>query len=293
MSSRLEEDIMFRKLLICSDLTPVSDALIQCVAGLRSIGVEEVVLAHVIHVADSPGLDDLLIEDVGLGLERQQKKLEEEGLQVTLEMPFGVPARAIEEIAEKHDVSAILIGSHGKGVIQAATLGSVSSELLHQTRRPVFLARMDLVIEGKGEAICHKLFENVLFATDFSETAERALDYLGKIALETGCPVTLLHVLGAREDDPGELQRREEEAGYLLEAKMRRLKTLGAAEVEIELVHGKPAQEIVARTRTGFFSLAVLGRQGKGVLKEIFLGSTANEVARHSGVPLLFIPGQE
>jgi len=284
---------MFSKVLICSDLTPVSDALIQCVAGLKSIGTTQIILTHVIHVADTPGLDDLLVEDVGLGLERQKARLEEQGLQVTPEMPFGLPARSIEEIAEKHDVSAILIGSHGKGMIQAATLGSVSSQLLHQTRRPVFLARMDLMLEGKSETVCRRLFDHVLFPTDFSQTAERALDYLGKIALETGCPVTLLHVVGTRDNDSEELASRQEEARYLLEAKMRRLKTLGAAEVEIELAQGNPADEIVTRTKSGEFSLAVMGRQGKGVLKEIFLGSTANEVARHAAVPLLFIPAQE
>lgn len=284
---------MFRKMLVCSDLTPVSDALIQCLAGLKSIGTEEVVLIHVIHVADTPGLDDLLIEDVGLGLERQKSALEGLGMKVTLEMPFGVPAHSIEESAVKHDVSAILIGSHGKGVLQAATLGSVSSQLLHQTRRPVLLARMDLVLEGKSEALCKRMFEKVLFPTDFSETAERALDYLGKVALETGCPVTLMHVLAGQEYDPDEVERQEESARYLLEAKMRRLKTLGAAEVVIELVHGKPAEVIVARTRTGDYSITVMGRQGKGLLREIFLGSTANEVARHAGVPILFIPAQE
>ena len=284
---------MFRKMLVCSDLTPVSDALIQCLAGLKNIGTEEVVLIHVIHVADTPGLDDLLIEDVGLGLERQKSALEGMGMKVTLEMPFGVPAHSIEESAARHDVSAILIGSHGKGMLQAATLGSVSSQLLHQTRRPVFLARMDLVLEGKSEALCKRMFEKVLFPTDFSDTAERALDYLGKIALETGCPVTLMHVLPGQKEDPDELKRREESARYLLEAKMRRLKTLGAAEVVIELVHGKPAEEIVARTRTGDYSITVMGRQGKGVLREIFMGSTANEVARHAGVPILFIPAQE
>lgn len=283
---------MFSRLLLGTDLTPVSDALIQCAAGLKSIGTEEVILTHVIHVADTPGLDDLLIEDAGLGLERQKASLEAAGLKVTLEMPFGVPAHTLEEVARKHEVSALLVGSHGKGMIQEATLGSVSSQLLHQTRRPVFLVRMDLISEGKSEQMCRRMFQHVLFPTDFSATAESALDYLGKITLDTGCPVTLMHVLGGKEDDPDQLRHREEQARYLLEAKMRRLKTLGAAEVEIDLVSGHPAQEIVARTKGGGFSIVVMGRQGKGLLQEIFLGSTAHEVARLAAVPVLFIPAQ-
>jgi len=284
---------MFRKMLVCTDLTPASEALIDCVEALKSIGTEEVVLTHVIQVVDPPGLDDVLMEDVTPGLERQKGRLEEQGLKVTLEMPFGLPARTLGETAEKHDVSAILIGSHGKGIIQAATLGSVSTQLLHQMRRPVFLARMDLLKEGKSGLVCRNMFDRVLFPTDFSETAERALDYLGKIALETRCPVTLMHVLAGKDEEPAELQRKEEDAHYLLEAKKRRLATLGAAQVTVDLAHGKPAEEIVARTKSGLFSIVVMGRQGKGLLRELLLGSTANEVARLAGVPLLFIPALE
>jgi nucleotide-binding universal stress UspA family protein len=282
---------MFRKLLVCTDLTPASEALIHCVAVLKNIGTEEVILTHVIHVANTPGLEDVLAQDGKPVLERQKKRLEEQGMKVTTEMPNGLPAETLAEISEKHDVSAVLIGSQGKGIIQAATLGSVSGKLLHQTKRPLFLARMDLLKEGNSEVICQRMFEKVLFPTDFSETAERALDYLGKIALETGCPITLMHVVSGKEDDT-EARSHEEEALYLLEAKQRRLKTLGAAEVTIDLVHGKPAEEIISRSKNGAFSIVVMGGQGKGFMQELFLGSTANEVARHAGVPLLFVPAR-
>lgn len=280
---------MFSKILACTDLTPASEALIHCVAVLKNIGTEEVILTHVFHVVPPPGLEDLLVQDGKQILEQQKKTLVAQGVKVTVEMPVGLPAEKLAEIAEKHDVSAILIGSQGKGIIQAATLGSVSSKLLHQARRPLFLARMDLLREGNSEVVCQRMFEKVLFPTDFSETAERALDYLGKIALETGCPITLMHVIAAKEDDPA-VRDREEEALYLLEAKQRRLKTLGAAEVTIDLVHGKPAEEIISRSKNGEFSIVVMGGQGKGFIQEFFLGSTANEVARHAGVPLLFVP---
>ena len=283
---------MFKKVMLCTDLTPASDALVHCVEIMKNVGTQEVILAHVIHVANTPGLEESLIGEATPILERQQRTLEEQGLKVTLEMQLGMPAHTLAEMAEKHDASVLLVGSHGKGIIKTATLGSVSTKLLHQTRRPLLLARMELLKEGPTE-VCRNMFANILFPTDFSETAERALDYLGKIALETGCPVTLMHVITAKDqDDPDAAKRHEEDARYLLEAKKRRLKTLGAAEVNIELVHGAAADEIISRTREGGFSLAVMGGHGKGVLKELILGSTANEVARHAAVPLLFVPAE-
>lgn len=66
----------------------------------------------------------------------------------------------------------------------------------------------------------------------------------------------------------------------MLKAKKRRMETLGAAEVSIELLHGDPAEEIIGSAKSGDLSLVVMGGQGKGFLKEVFLGGVANEVAR-------------
>lgn len=282
---------MFRKMLVCTDLSPAADAIIHCVEELKCMGMEEVILTHVIYVANTTGLEEMLTEEARPVLERQKEALEAKGVKVTVELPFGLPAHTLNETAEKHDVSAIVIGSHGKGILQATTLGSVSSKLLHQTRRPVLLARIALMEEGKCQAVCRKMFARVLFPTDFSEAAERALDYLGKIALETGCPLTVLHVIeDIKDDDPADAQRREEDARFLLEAKKRRLETLGASGVNIDLVRGKPSEEIIDRSKEGNFSIIVMGGQGKGLLKEVFLGSVANEVARFAEVPVLFVP---
>lgn len=289
MGSSEEEETMFRKMLVCTDLTPASYALIHCLEELKGIGAGEVILSHVIEPAATPR-EEMSAEEARQALERQKNTLEEQGMKVTVELSFGLPALILRETAERHDVCAVLIGSHGKGMVRAATLGSVSAEVLHRTRRPLLLARTALLEEGKAEVVCRRMFAKVLFPTDFSETAEKALDYLGKIALETGCPVTLMHVIGDKQNDSAAAQSLEEEALYLLEAKKRRLKTLGTAEATIELVHGEPAEKIIARTKSGEFSLAVMGGQGKGFLQEILLGSTANEVARHAGVPLLFVP---
>ena len=281
---------MFRKTLICSDLTPASDALIRCAQELKDIGMEEVILAHVIYVKNTPGLEERLTEEARPVITGQRTVLEAQGLKVVVELPCGLPVHTLNDVAERHDVSFILIGSHGKGRLQGAALGSISLELLQASRRPVLLARNALLEEGKSDVVCRKMFNRVLFPTDFSETAEKALDYLGKIALETGCAVTVMHVLEAKAGGPAETQREEEAAQYLLDAKQRRLQTLGAHEVTIELLHGKASEEIVRRAEKGDFSIIIMGGQGKGFLKEIFLGSVANEVARHAAVPLLFVP---
>jgi len=281
---------MFRKMLVCTDLSPASDALIQCVGELKRVGMEEAVLTHVNFLATTPGVEEICTEETSPILQHQKSVLEDQNIRVTVEMPCGLPAHAIAETAERHGVSAILIGTHGKGRLQAATLGSVSAQVLQQARRPVLLVRIALIEEGKSEAVCGGLFRNIFFPTDFSRTAEMALDYLGKIAHDTRCPVTVMHVAEQHAAGQPDTRYSGEDAGFLLESKVRRLRELGGADAAAELVHGNPAAEILRRIKEGDFSIIIMGGHGKGIVKELILGSVANEVSRKADIPVLFIP---
>lgn len=273
---------MFRRILVCTDLSLESDTLVECVKELRTVGMKEVILAHAIPYADAR-----LPEDMQRLLDGQVRTLTEQGVVVTVEMPTGPAAVALAEAAEIRHASAIFVGSHGKGIVQAATIGSVSEGILHRARCPVLLARIGL-LSGQTKFLCQKILTRVLFPTDFSETSERAMEYLGSIAKETGASITLLHVVEEQESDSA-----EEAAQYLLNAKKRRLQAAGAVDVTILTAKGSPQKEVVALARTGSFSLMVMGFKGKGLLKEVWVGSVVHEAARHSGVPILFIPAPE
>ena len=284
---------MFWKILLATDLTPASDKLIECAQAFKEIGTEEVVLVHVTEVVDATGAVEMLPVqpvDVDAVLRRQRDALESLGMKVAVESLLGPPAAMLEQAAKEHGVNAILAGSHGKGLFRSAALGSVSRELLRTTRHPLLLDRLDLAEAGEEGASCRNIFSRILFPTDYSETAEKALDFLGKVALETGCSVTLMHVMEANDEDPETVRRREEECWYLLEAKKRRLERLGAAEVSIDLVHGRASEEILSSMNKGAFTAIVMGGKGKGMLTELILGSTANEVARRAKIPVLFVP---
>jgi nucleotide-binding universal stress UspA family protein len=54
-------------------------------------------------------------------------------------VPLGHPTEEILNAANKENCDLIVIGSHGKGFLAHTFLGSVSSEVLHRTRKPVFI----------------------------------------------------------------------------------------------------------------------------------------------------------
>jgi nucleotide-binding universal stress UspA family protein len=52
---------------------------------------------------------------------------------------FGHPVDEILKTADEEGCDIIVLGNHGKGFLSHTFLGSVSSGVLHRTRKPVFM----------------------------------------------------------------------------------------------------------------------------------------------------------
>jgi nucleotide-binding universal stress UspA family protein len=287
---------MFRKLLAGTDLTPASDAVLSCLGQLKPLGLEEVILTHVVYVAHSVGLAEALIEQAEPELARQKELLESQGLRVRAEVMAGMPAHKLADRAEEEDVSAIVIGSHSRSLLHGLLAGSVSLGVLGITTKPVLLVRMEVATAAEGKSCrlaCAQLFRHILFPTDFSETAEQAFHYLQHVVGATRSRVTLLHVQDRSRLAPhllSRLQEFNEIDAERLERLRDRLLQQGASGVDIKLEFGLPLPVILDSLGQEGFSLVVMGSQGRGFVSELTLGSVANGVARKAPRPVLFVP---
>ena len=54
-------------------------------------------------------------------------------------VPVGHPQNEILNVADEEGCDVIILGTHGKGFLAHTFLGSVSSSVLHRTRKPVFI----------------------------------------------------------------------------------------------------------------------------------------------------------
>jgi nucleotide-binding universal stress UspA family protein len=57
----------------------------------------------------------------------------------SIEVCEGFPAEVILSKADKLNCDAIVMGTHGKGIIANTFLGSTSKRVLRRTRKPVFI----------------------------------------------------------------------------------------------------------------------------------------------------------
>ncbi len=81
-------------------------------------------------------------------LRKELKKFAEEELTdhpedlqrvASIEVLHGNPVAMILQRADQLDVDVIVMGTHGKGAVEYAFLGSTAEKVLRKTRRPVFV----------------------------------------------------------------------------------------------------------------------------------------------------------
>jgi nucleotide-binding universal stress UspA family protein len=287
---------MFEKIVLATDLSPAWDEIVACAGELQGLGCKEVVLLHVITVKFLGGFEDKLRVEAEPRLQAQAQNLAAQGFSVCPEMPSGLPAYAINEAAQRHCADLIVVGPQKTSRWQERVLGSVAGAVLHQAELPVLLLKASIK-EGLPQGSCRiqaaALLRHVLFPTDFSEISERACQYLEGLAekgLEQVTLVNALDVPGGEVYPPGFQEMAVAQAQNSLAAWRERLLIAGVPQVQTVFDPGHPLPAILKILQAQDITLIVMGTQGKGFIKELFLGSVAHNVSRLAPCPVLLIP---
>ena len=168
------------------------------------------------------------------------------------------------------------------------------------TRKPLLIVRLTLDEQKQLQVtgISHEgVTKHILYATDFSPGAESAFAYLEHLIDSQNVEeVTLFHVQDRSHIEPHLVERLDEfnatDRQRLDELKAR-LVANSKVTVTCKLVYGNPHTEIMRELEEGNASLVMMGTQGRGFLRELFVGSVSQYVARRSHVPVLLIPIKE
>lgn len=143
---------MFKKILFPTDFSDVSVKALDYIMSLKDVGVEVVVIIHVIDQRSVRVIDNLAIMNsheleremmtrATEALEKVEKKLEDNGFEVKSLLKIGFPVIEILDAEKDEDVSIIIIGSHGKSNLEEIFLGSVSEKVIRKCKKPVFVIK--------------------------------------------------------------------------------------------------------------------------------------------------------
>lgn len=279
---------MFSTIVLGTSLSETSTRTLCCLRGLREVGAQKIVLIHAMNIRDVGTLYRQLKNLARPVLEHQQQLLQEMGFEVEVDVRLGLPFYEIQQVAKEREASLIAVHLTTESLLGAAFIGDVAYEVIQRADRPVLAMKADLSENG-CELLCENVLRHILFPTDFSENAERALDVLEQIVDAAQTEVTLIHVC-EESSNTDQHEQQGEAARHRLEAIASRLQQHGAQSVKIELREGSPTAEMLAMTQQHEHSMIVMGSQGAGFIKEVFLGSVSHNLVRHARVPVLLVP---
>ena len=289
---------MFRSVLIPVDFTQDAASLLEFCAGLPGLGVERAVL---LHVVDASGMEGPVIaakvDSVRTKVNRNAQRLKDGGLDVEVRITTGEAPREIVLLAAQMHADAIIMGSHGKRILDEILVGSISDKVLTESEVPVLLVRYDLVRNSDApEQMLPEFPRKMLVPTDFSEHADRALDIAlgiaGQIPIcgidrNEPCGVLLLHVIDRSVGEHGIVDA-EHVADQELAERVARGAERGVNVTPITAV-GDVQRVILDQIHDRRATGVVLGSRGLSLLAEAFVGSTFRTVRRAS-CPVIAVP---
>jgi len=231
---------------------------------------------HALSVVDPDRLVTDSVGDVDDLVRRQQARLEERARDavdrvaamatgpVETHVVEGRPASVLSAAIDDYDVDLVAMGTHGRSGVDRYLLGSLAERTVRTAGVPVLAVRED----GRSGAI-----EDVLIATDGSESAERAAEGAVAVADATGAR---LHALTVGTDlGPAErVVDRAGEAGLDATAVVR---------------PGPPHEAIRSYVDDAGIDLVTVGTHGRTGVERVLLGSVAERVLRTATVPVLVV----
>lgn len=144
--------------------------------------------------------------------------------------------------------------------------------------------------------------QRIVCATDFSPPAERAAQRAAQLAREHGAVLTLAHVVpvslwddastrlaGLFGADMPQADTLRDEALQRLREFGSHLEAKGPLSCRPEVVFGRPPAELASLAETLDADLIVVADRGGNSLREWMLGTTAQQLLRHSPCPLLVV----
>jgi nucleotide-binding universal stress UspA family protein len=289
---------MLKKMMFPTDFSIASDKIYNCIPTLKTLGMKEALLVHIVDKRDDKSVPERTkwAEDA---LGRYKEQFKAKGIKVKTIVKLGVPFIELNNIAEKEKVSLVVITSHGESMIEKMLLGSVTEKFVYHCKRPVLIEKVK-IFEPYKQKICSDVifkntFKHVLYPTDWSKCANDVLEKLKNFKKFGTEAITVLHVMDNRLLKNYDIEKRKElEKADLkrLGAAAKKLKKLGFA-VETKLTRGIPFREIKRAARENEITLIAMGVHGKGFVKEVMLGSTAERTAKYAFKPVLLLSHKE
>jgi len=266
---------------------------------LRDAALEHVVFLNVIErdkVAMKRGSGYLKEEEVRLKETANirfidwAENLFEMGLEVGAYIEVASLIPEILKVVEKEAPDLIVIGRSHKGALEQFYSGSDVSELMRRTKVPILVFKHMM----EDNIVPEKLFERPLFATNWSDTGKKSIDFIKGLKKVIG-EIHIMHVVKEstlKSVDTHEVQKVRKIERKRLDDLCDELEDAGI-NARPHVYVGDPQKEIEKAAKEYQASIVILGSSEKASILERWTGSISKNIADKSIFPCLLIPGKK
>ena len=266
---------------------------------LRHAALEHVVFLNVIEkdkIAMQRGSGYLKEEEVKLKETANirfidwAENLFEMGLEVGAYMEVSQLIPEILKVVKKESPDLIVIGRSHKGRLEQLYAGSDVTELMRRTEVPILVFKHMM----EDNIVPEKLFERPLFATNWSDTGNKTIEYIKGLKNVIG-EIHIIHVVkesALKSPNAHEVQKIRKAERKRLEDLCDELEEAGI-NARPHVYVGDPQKQIERAAKEYQASMIILGSSDKAAILERWVGSISKNIADNSVFPCLLIPGKK
>ena len=293
--------ISTRTILVATDLSTPARHAVERAFHLAASTESELSILHVMELDTLDSLREMLggdVFEVKAALNSDARtRLEQlirdagihRGISARTCVTEGNPLATIAAEADTQDTHLMVLGARGESFLRHALLGSTAERLLRKSaRQPVLIVKQ----------VPHEAYRSVMVTVDFSPVSLEAIRLARYWAPKAD--LVLLHAFELPYEGKLTFAGVDEQVirRYVInerEARRNRVHELAAAaaltavEYSARIVHGDPAQQIIAMEQEADADLIVVGKHGLHVAKELLLGSVTRHVLAESQCDVLVI----
>ena len=286
-----------KRILAATDYSPLGNGAIRRAAWLAAREGSELLIVHAMPrlsvltaaFGDNDGLPTRMHAVAEAKLAALVQMATEVGAQnVRVEIVEGSAHGAVADAVDSFHPDLLVIGAHGKGVLQQFFLGGTASRILAHAVCPV------LVVRRQPESDYHQ----ALAAVDLGPCSEAVLH----AALVVACRahVTAVHAYqapfetklrtkGFPDEDIARYAEREGEAAQRNMQVLLADPELAGLDLDSRIVHGHPNPMLPEAANSLDADLIVVGRHGGSRLEEAMMGSISKFLVYYAPCDVLVI----
>jgi nucleotide-binding universal stress UspA family protein len=215
-------------------------------------------------------------------------------LRTAAQVREGDATNEILDYARRSDIDLVVLGTHGRGGFERLVLGSVAEKVLRKSICPV----LTVCHAEELRAADRPPFKRILCPVDFAPASGDAAAYAFSLAKEADAELTLLHVIEPIEHNWLNEHAPTSPEAYCrfvesqVRARFAKIVPANASEwcCPRQLVMwGKPWEQILNVAKDASAELIVTGLHSRGGLDLMLFGSTAQQLVRYAGCPVLTV----